>query len=549
MATTTAKRRQRGSIRPNGSGFQVRVYAGRDPVTKKDLYLYAQAPDETEAEKARTRLLHQVDEQRHPKQKATMAFLLDRWLGVTEQTPTSYDRAEGLIRNYLKPAFGDLQVAKLTVEMIDLFYARLRRCREQCEGRRKGKTDPQTKTKHVCKPLAPASVRRMHFVLLPALGRAIRWGYATTNAAALATPPTQPPPDPDPPTPEEAALVLNTAWQRDLDWGTFLFLTMVTGSRRGEMCALRWSHIDFERLELTVKHSNDRGTIKDTKTHQRRRQAIDSVIRAVLLAHRARMEERCKRLGGTLSRDAFVFSTEPDGAKPLLPDSVSQRYKRLATHLDIHTRRIKDLRTYNVTELLGAGANVRTVAGRVGHGSGGVTTLKYYAAFLATSDRQVVSGLTKQLPLPAGLLTEQSVTTVVNGMQLACACGNTSLWAMLVVGANDVEALCGQCEAAVVARLGEESATVVRQPVTPPGPPRELAPWELIAGELRSAIEDGTLADGEAVPTVVDIAQAHDVSVGTAHRAFACLKKEGLIEVSRGRRAVVRRQEVSTDAA
>jgi integrase len=61
----------------------------------------------------------------------------------------------------------------------------------------------------------------------------------TTNVAALAEPPSQPKPNPDPPTPEEAVLILNTAWQRDLGWGTFLLLTMVTGSRRGEMCALR----------------------------------------------------------------------------------------------------------------------------------------------------------------------------------------------------------------------------------------------------------------------------------------------------------------------
>lgn len=45
---------------------------------------------------------------------------------------------------------------------------------------------------------------------------------------------------------------------------------------------------------------------------------------------------------------------------------------------------------------------------------------------------------------------------------------------------------------------------------------------------------------GEDVPTVGHIAQAHGVSVGTAHRAFTQLKKHGLIEVSRGRRAVVR---------
>ena len=272
----------------------------------------------------------------------------------------------------------------------------------------------------------------------------------TTNVAALAEPPSQPKPNPDPPAPEEAVLVLNTAWQRDLDWGTFLFMTMVTGSRRGEMCALRWADINLDRLELFVKHSNNGRRIKDTKTHQRRKQAIDVNTRSVLAAHRARAEERCKALGGELARDAFVFSGEADSTAPLVPASVSQRYRRLAQKLKIHTHRLKDLRAYNVTELLGAGADadVRTVAGRVGHGGGGATTLKYYAAFLATSDRQAVTAFAKQLPVPEGLLAEQPVTTVINGLRRACDCGNESLWAMLVVTEDGAEALCGQCEAA-----------------------------------------------------------------------------------------------------
>ncbi|MGP3949235.1 tyrosine-type recombinase/integrase [Streptomyces sp. 7N604] len=186
------------------------------------------------------------------------------------------------------------------------------------------------------------------------------------NVAALAEPPAQPKPNPDPPAPEEAARNLNEAWARDLDWGTFLFLTMVSGSRRGEMCALRWRDIDFTNMVMHVIHSNRRRKIKDTKTHQRRRQSIDDVIRAVLLAHRERAVKRCRALGGELADDAFVFSLEPDGSEPLLPASVSQRYRRLALKLKIHTPRIKDLRTYNVTELLGAGADVRTVVAALG---------------------------------------------------------------------------------------------------------------------------------------------------------------------------------------
>ncbi|MEV1049792.1 tyrosine-type recombinase/integrase [Streptomyces sp. NPDC049887] len=550
MATKTSKRRQRGSIRPNGTGFQVRVYAGRDPLTKKDLYLHEQAETEPEAEKARTRLLHQVDEKRHPKRQVTMSFLLDRWLGVAElDEDTSYERAEGIIRNYLTPTFGDLKAGKLTAEMLELFYSRLRKCREQCDGRRIGKPDPTTKQKHVCQPLSANSVRKIHFILRPALDRGLRWGYVTSNVAALAEPPSQPKPNPDPPTPEEAVLVLNTAWQRDLDWGTFLFMTMVTGSRRGEMCALRWSHINLDRLELSVKHSNNGRRIKETKTHQSRKQAIDVITRSVLTAHRERAEERCKALGGELARDAFVFSGEADSSTPLVPSTVSQRYRHLAEKLKIHTHRLKDLRAYNVTELLGAGADVRTVAGRVGHGGGGATTLKYYAAFLATSDRQAVTAFAKQLPVPEGLLAEQPVMTVINGLRLVCECGNESLWAMLVVTADGAEALCGQCEAPVVARPDTEVGSIGPTIRMEAAPPRELAPWETIAQGLADAIEDGTMLPGEDVPTVGDIAQAHGVSVGTAHRAFTQLKKHGLIEVSRGRRAVVRPLQETADGA
>ena len=473
-----------------------------------------------------------------------------RSLGVAELNETSYERAEGIIRNYLKPTFGDTKAGKLTAEMQELFYARLRQCREQCDGRRRGKVDPKTKKKHVCRKLEANSIRKIHFILRSALDRGLRWGYVTTNVAALSEPPSQPKPNPDPPTPEEGALVLNPPGCRIWTGERTCFMTMVTGSRRGEMCALRWSDINFDRLELSVKNSNNRRRIKDTKTHQRRKQAMDVITRAVLVAHRTRADELCNALGGELTRDTFVFSVEADGSVPLPPASVSQRYRRLAQKLKIHTHRLKDLRAYNVTELLGSGADARTVAGRVGHGGGGATTLKYYAAILATSDRQAVTAFAKQLPVPERLVADRPVTTVINGLRLACECGNESLWAMLVVTEDGAEALCGQCEAAVEARPNTAVGHIGRTIKVDAAPPRDLAPWETIAQELTDAIKDGTLLPGEEVPTIGDIAQAHGVSVGTAHRAFTQLKQAGLIEVGRGRRAVVlSHQEETVDTA
>jgi len=85
-----------------------------------------------------------------------------------------------------------------------------------------------------------------------------------------------------------------------------------------------------------------------------------------------------------LPHDAFVFSLSADGSTPLVPHSVSQRYTRLLTRLKVDGK-FHGLRHYSATELIAAGVDLRTVAGRLGHGGGGATTLKVYAAWLARS--------------------------------------------------------------------------------------------------------------------------------------------------------------------
>ncbi|MGH3475708.1 MAG: hypothetical protein ACRDPQ_11095 [Nocardioidaceae bacterium] len=64
---------------------------------------------------------------------------------------------------------------------------------------------------------------------------------------------------------------------------------------------------------------------------------------------------------------------------------MSQRYKRMADRLGIETTR-KNLRHYSATELIGAGVNVRTGAGRLGHGGGGATTLRVNTPWTHTSE-------------------------------------------------------------------------------------------------------------------------------------------------------------------
>ena len=40
-----------------------------------------------------------------------------------------------------------------------------------------------------------------------------------------------------------------------LIFGTFVRMSICTGARRGEICALQWKHIDFERGRVAVQAS------------------------------------------------------------------------------------------------------------------------------------------------------------------------------------------------------------------------------------------------------------------------------------------------------
>jgi hypothetical protein len=74
---------------------------------------------------------------------------------------------------------------------------------------------------------------------------------------------------------------------------------------------------------------------------------------------------------------------------------MTHRYRRYARQVGIASS-LKELRHYSATQLLAAGTDLNTVAGRLGHAEGS-TTLKFYAQFTRPADQRAAAVIPSQL--------------------------------------------------------------------------------------------------------------------------------------------------------
>ena len=77
---------------------------------------------------------------------------------------------------------------------------------------------------------------------------------------------------------------------------------------------------------------------------------------------------------------------------------VAAAFRRLCELEGLQGVRLHDLRHFVATQLLSAGVDVRTVAGRLGHRNA-ATTLNVYAHFLEQSDRAAADIMGKLISL------------------------------------------------------------------------------------------------------------------------------------------------------
>lgn len=372
-----------GSIRQRGKhSWEVRAFAGRDAATGKKRYVTKTVRGaKRDGEVALGRLLAEIEDGQHAVQGGTVGELCEKWFAHAEPdlSPSVVPHYRWILDHRILPQFGSTPLRRLRTVDIDLWYAELRR-----SGRSGGRA------------LAPATVRRTHAVLRRALAQGVKWGWLTHNPAANATPPQSRKQQLSLPDPAEVARLIESAAKVNWALPAYFRLAAATGARRGELCALRWHHVDLSRRRLTIAanivQAGGRVIEKDTKTHQARTITLDDDTATILGAHRMACESLARECGTELGPDVYLFSHEVDFSRPWRPDYATLAFRRLRDELDLKGVKLHHLRHFSATQLLSLGIDIRTVSGRLGHANAS-TTLDFYAQFLEAADERAADVL------------------------------------------------------------------------------------------------------------------------------------------------------------
>ena len=362
--------------------WRLRVYVGRDVVTGKKLSASRTFHGtQRQAETALAAFVSQQATGDAHSPSMTVSGLLAAFCDHAEnigRSPTTVAEYKRLSRN-LADGIGRRLIEKLQPKDLDELYFIL--------GTR-GVPGGQG-------PLSPASVNRYHDLLKAAFKQAQKWGWVRESPVDRATAPTERKAAMGVPTPEELHALINRSSVRNNAHGMLIAVAAMTGARRGELCALRWSDVDIDEgvvyIRRAVQQVGKSLTIGDTKTHAERRVALPDEAVDVLRLFHQQLGERAQYTHIPLAADPFIFSPAPDHGRPYPPHTLTNMFSRHAKALGLPYH-LHQLRHFAATQLIAAGHDAVTVGNRLGHADPSVT-LRVYAHALEDRDRAAANTL------------------------------------------------------------------------------------------------------------------------------------------------------------
>jgi integrase len=166
-----------------------------------------------------------------------------------------------------------------------------------------------------------------------------------------------------------------------------LTMAIVTGMRRGELLALKWSNIDLERRVLVVVATVDfvpkYGFIENKPKTKAGQRAIylPPFLVEMLREHKAKQDKRRQEIGANWEDRNLVFPNTHGGY--WYPSAMCRLFAKMLEQAGLPPIHFHDLRHSAATILLSMGVNIKIIQELLGHSNVSIT-LGTYSHLLPT---------------------------------------------------------------------------------------------------------------------------------------------------------------------
>ena len=301
--------------------------------------------------------------------RTTLAQWMDRWLAVEMRycvKPSSFQTYERIYRKHILPRLGELDIAGIDQLAIQGFLDALSRA-----------------------GLSESTIRGVYRLLSAGIRSAQEAGLIRKTPCRKIRLHAQE---------NREQRVLNLREQDQLRSVAIesaeipVLLGLYAGMRLGEICALKWSDVNWEKGAVAVR-----------RTVQRLYDGEGEAAHTVLVAGMPKSARSCRVLplpGFILellqklregAQSDYVFGK---GERAAEPRTMQRQFQRLAQRAGVQDVHFHTLRHSFATRLIEIGVDIKTVSTLLGHSSA-KTTLDFYAHSLIDQQRAAVEKLTE----------------------------------------------------------------------------------------------------------------------------------------------------------
>ena len=301
--------------------------------------------------------------------RMTLGEWMDKWLDEYMMFSLRESTIEGyrcMAEHQIKRFIGNKQLSSLTTADVQRFYNKVKK-----EGRAK----PHPISGY---ELSNTMVRKVHMLLHQALDVAVKERLIVRNPTDGTTIPKK--------TTTEKQVLDDGQLERFMEaikeepyWNDFFYVEVMTGLRRGEICGIKWSDINFAEGTLSVKRSvgtKAGGGVSSGETK------TETGVRSILMPPSvADVLQNRKQTAIT----EWVFPNFMHPEQPISPATAYRKLKIILKHAGLPLIRFHDLRHTFATHATHGGVDPKTLAGILGHTNASFTLDTYTHV---TSDMQ-----------------------------------------------------------------------------------------------------------------------------------------------------------------